>query len=600
MHICRGFRATATAGTILLVLVTSTFARAAEPTTSAADDGQWTMATKDYANMRFSGLDQINTQNAKTLKLAWTFSTGVFRGQEAAPLVVGDSMYVVTPFPNYLYALDLKKPGTMKWKYDPKPEAAAPGEACCDWVNRGAAFADGRIFYNILDAHTVAVDAASGKEIWKTRIGEIGKGETITMAPMVAKGKVYVGISGGEFGVRGRLTCLNAADGKILWRAYSTGPDQDCLIGPRFKPFYDTDKGKDLGVKTWPPGHWKIGGGTIWGFISYDPETNLLFYGTGNPGSWNPDLRPGDNKWSCGCFARDADTGEAVWYYQWSPHDEFDHDGINECMLLDLKVDGPDKPARKVLVHPGRNGYMYILDRKTGQVLSAEPFTRVTAAKGVDLKTGRLIVNEEKRPRIGKVIRDVQPASPGAKDWQPSAYSPRTGLLYVPHQNLTCDYEATEANYIMGTPYLGVNERMYGGPGGYRGKFMAWDPIAKKEVWGIKENFPCWSGTVVTAGDVAFYGTMDRHFKCVNAKTGEVLWDFETDSGIIGQPVTFKGPDGKQYVAVLAGVGGWAGAIVAGQLDPRDPSGALGFLNAMKDLPDHTKPGDKLYVFSLP
>jgi lanthanide-dependent methanol dehydrogenase len=417
MHICCGFRAIATAGTILLILLTSTFVRAAEPATSATDDGQWTMATKDYANMRFSGLDQINTQNAKGLKLAWTFSTGVFRGQEAAPLVVEDTMYVVSPFPNYLYALDLNKPGTMKWKYDPKPEAAAPGEACCDWVNRGAAFADGRIFYNILDAHTVAVDAASGKEIWKTRIGEISKGETITMAPMVAKGKVYVGISGGEFGVRGRLTCLSAADGKILWRAYSTGPDKDCLIGPRFKPFYDTDKGKDLGVKTWPPGHWKIGGGTIWGFISYDPETNLLFYGTGNPGSWNPDLRPGDNKWSCGCFARDADTGEAIWYYQWSPHDEFDHDGINECMLLDLKVDGPDKPARKVLVHPGRTGYMYILDRKTGQVLSAEPFTRVTAAKGVDLKTGRLIVNEEKRPRIGKVIRDVQPASPGAKDW---------------------------------------------------------------------------------------------------------------------------------------------------------------------------------------
>jgi PQQ-dependent dehydrogenase (methanol/ethanol family) len=565
-----------------------------------ADDGQWTMATKDYSNSRFSGLDQINVGNAKQLKLSWKFSTGVFRGQEAAPLVIGDTMYVVTPFPNYLYALDLKKPGTLKWKYDPKAEAASKGEACCDWVNRGAAYADGRIFYNTLDAHTVCVDAASGKGIWKTKIGDINVGETITMAPMVVKGKVYVGISGGEFGVRGRLTCLNTSDGKIKWRAYSTGPDADCLIGPRFHPYYKSDQGKDLGVKTWPPGHWKIGGGTIWGFLSYDPETNLLFYGTGNPGSWNPDLRPGDNKWSCGCFARDADTGEAVWFYQWSPHDEFDHDGINECMLLDLKVDGPDKPARKVLVHPGRTGYMYVLDRATGQVLSADPFTRVTAAKGVNLDNGRLIINEAKKPQVGKVIRDVQPASPGAKDWQPSAYSPRTGFLYVPHQNLTCDYEAVEANYIAGTPFLGVNERMYAGPGGYRGKFMAWDPVKRKEIWGIKENFPVWSGTVVTAGDVAFYGTMDRHFKCVNAKTGEVLWDFETDSGIIGQPVTYTGPDGKQYVAVLAGVGGWAGAVVAAKLDPRDPSAALGFLNAMKDLPEHTQPGDKLYVFSLP
>jgi PQQ-dependent dehydrogenase (methanol/ethanol family) len=585
---------------LLAVSAATARAQTPQPASTSNDDGQWTMATKDYGNVRFSGLSEINAQNAKNLKLAWTFSTGVFRGQEAAPLVVGDTMYVVTPFPNYLYALDLNHPGQVKWKYDPKPEAAAKGQACCDWVNRGAAYADGRIFYNTLDAHTVVVDARTGAEVWKTKIGEIAQGETITMAPMVVKDKVYAGISGGEMGVRGRLTCLSTKDGKILWKAWSAGPDEDCLIGPRFKPFYDSDKGKDLGVKTWPPGHWKIGGGTIWGFLSYDPETNLLYYGTGNPGSWNPDLRPGDNKWSCGGFARDATTGEAVWFYQWSPHDEFDHDGVNEMMLLELKVDGPDNPARKVIVHPGRTGYMYVLDRATGQVLSADPFTRITSSKGVDLKSGRLIVNEEKKPQVGKVIRDVQPASPGAKDWQPCAYSPRTGFLYVPHQNLTCDYEAVEANYIAGTPYLGVNERMYEAPGGYRGKFMAWDPVARKEIWGIKEKFPVWSGTVVTAGDVAFYGTMDRHFKCVDAKTGNVLWDFETDSGIIGQPVTFKGPDGHQYVAVLAGVGGWAGAVVAGQLDPKDPAAALGFVNAMKDLPGATKPGDKLYVFGLP
>src|SRR3569623_881391 len=232
-------------------------------------------------------------------------------------------------------------------------------------------------------------------------IGEVIMGETVTMAPMVAKGKVYAGISGGEMGVRGRLTCMDAASGKILWRAWSTGPDADCLIGPRFKPYYDMDKGKDLGVKTWPAGHWRFGGGTIWGFLSYDPETNMLFYGTGNPGPRNPEMRPGDNKWSCGIFARDADTGEAIWFYQTSPHDLFDHDGINECMLLDLKVDGPDKPARKVIVHPGRTGYMYVLDRATGQLISAEPFGRITAALGVDLKTGRLQPNEAKRPQVG-------------------------------------------------------------------------------------------------------------------------------------------------------------------------------------------------------
>jgi lanthanide-dependent methanol dehydrogenase len=567
---------------------------------SQADDGQWTMPTKNYQDTRYSTLDQINTDNVRNLKVAWTFSTGTDRGEEAAPLVVGSTMYVVAPYPNHLFALDLANNGALKWEYQPRPLAAAQGEACCDWVNRGCFYDNGKIYYNLLDAHTVCVDANTGKQVWITQIGDVNKGETITMAPLVIHGKVLTGISGGELGVRGRLTALDANTGEILWRAWSTGPDKDCLIGDRFKPFYESERGADLGMHTWPGDHWKIGGGTVWGFISYDPETNLIFYGTGNPGSWNPELRPGDNKWACTIFARDADTGQAVWAYQVSPHDEFDHDSINECMVLNLALDGPDKPKRKVIIHPGRTGYMYIIDRTTGEVLSAEPFGRITAAKGVDLKTGRLIVNEEKKPQMGKVIRDIAPASPGMKDWQPTAYSPRTGYLYVPHQNLSCDYEAVEAGYIEGTPYLGVNERMYAGPGGFRGKFMAWDPIAKKEIWSIKEKFPAWSGTVVTAGDVAFYGTMDGFFKAVNAKSGDVLWQFKCGSGIVGQPVTYKGPDGKQYVAILSGVGGWAGAIVAGGLDSRDPTGALGFVNAMKDLPSATSKGGTLYVFSLP
>jgi glucose dehydrogenase len=217
----------------------------------------------------------------------------------------------------------------------------------------------------------------------------------------------------------------------------------------------------------------------------------------------------------------------------------------------------------------------------------------------VDLSTGRLQYADDKKPQVGKVIRDVQPASPGAKDWQPSAFSPRTGWLYVPHQNLSCDYEATEAGYIAGTPYVGVNEKMYAGPGGYRGKFMAWDLVNKKEVWSVTENFPCWSGTCVTAGDVVFYGTMDGYFRALNARTGEKLWEFKAGSGIIGQPITYKGPDGKQYVAIFSGVGGWAGAIVSADLDARDATAATGFANAMKDLPQHTTKGGTLYVFSL-
>lgn len=468
------------------------------------------------------------------------------------------------------------------------------------------------------------------------------------MAPLVVKNKVLVGNSGGELGVRGWLTAVDALTGKIAWRAFSTGPDSDCLIGPDFKPFYKSEQGKELGKSSWPANHWQIGGGTVWGWVTYDPDANLIYYGTGNPGVWNPELRPGDNKWTCGVFARDPETGAARWFYQMNPHDEFDHDGVNENLVLDLPIENdalttaptatpnPESrptiiasavpsaeeaalktaPAttpkaevaasgqtklRKVLLAAQRNGYVYVWDRLTGQVLSATPFVRVTSSKGVDLQTGRLISNDEKKPITGKTIRDISPAAPGAKDWQPCAWSPRTNLLYIPHQNLAMDYEGTEASYIEGTPYLGVNVKMYAAePDGKRGEFCAWDPIKKAKVWQIAEDFPVWSGTVVTAGDVAFYGTMDGFFKCVNAKTGELLWQFKCGSGIIGQPVTYKGPDGKQYVAILSGVGGWAGAIVSGDLDPRDPTGALGFVNAMADLPAKTTKGGTLYVFALP
>lgn len=561
------------------------------------DDGQWLIPAKDYASTRFSGLGQINTGNARNLKVAWTFSTGNTRGEEAAPLVVGSTMYVVAPFPNYLYALDLTNPGSTKWVYKPPVDSASQGVACCDVVNRGASYSNGKIFYNTLDGQTVAVDAETGKEVWRTPLGDINKGESITMAPLVVKDKVLVGNSGGEFGVRGWLTALDANSGEIAWKAFSTGPDKDVLIGPDFKPFYAMDRGKDLGVSTWPPGAWKIGGGTVWGWISYDPELNLVYYGTGNPGPWNPDQRPGDNKWTCGIFARDADTGQARWFYQWSPHDLYDYDGINEQILLDLDLKGQ---RRKVLVRPERDGYVYVLDRTTGEVLSADPFVYVTSTAGVDLKTGRVREVPDKKTGAGKVVREICPAAPGAKDWQPSAFSPRTGLIYIPHNNLCMDYEGVEANYIAGTPFVGANVKMYPGPGNNRGFFTAWDPVTGKPRWQIKENFPAWSGALVTAGDVVFYGTMDGYFKAVNAVSGEELWRFKVGSGIIGQPVTYRGPDGKQYVAILAGVGGWAGAVVAGDLDTRDGTAALGFVNAMTDLPQHTTKGGMLYVFGLP
>ena len=563
----------------------------------APDDGQWTRPAKDYASTRFSALSEINTTNVRNLRPVATFSTGVLRGHEAAPIVVGSTMYVITPFPNVVYALDLTKPGLpVKWSFNPKPELASQGVACCDVVNRGLVFDAGKLFFNTLDDHTIALDAATGKLVWDTKVGDINLGETMTMAPLVVKGKVLVGDSGGEMGIRGWLKALDENSGNVAWTAYHTGPDKDVLIGPNFKPFYAKDRGKDLGVGSWPPDMWKIGGGTMWGWISYDPDLDLVFYGTANPGPWNPEVRLGDNKWTSTLFARKPETGEAVWAYQLSQHDVHDYDGINEQILVDLPIGGQ---TRKVLIRPERNGYVYVMDRTNGQVISAEPYGFINSTAGVDLKTGALQYNPEKEPKVGAVVREICPAAPGMKDWQPSAYSPKTGLLYIPHQNLCMDEEGTSANYIAGTPYVGMNVKIYAGPGGNRGEYSAWNPQTGKQVWAIKENLPVWSGTMVTAGDVAFYGTMDGLFKAIDARTGALLWQFKTGSGIIGQPITYKGPDGHQYVAVLSGVGGWSGAIVAGGLDPRDSSAAGGFVNAMRDLPQKTTKGGMLYVFGL-
>jgi PQQ-dependent dehydrogenase (methanol/ethanol family) len=286
-----------------------------------------------------------------------------------------------------------------------------------------------------------------------------------------------------------------------------------------------------------------------------------------------------------------------AWYYQMNPHDEHDYDGINEIILLDLPVDGH---MRKVLMHPDRNGYLYMIDRTNGQLIAADPYGPINSTKGVDLKTGRPIINPAKSPKVGQVIRDICPTASGTKDWEPSSYSPRTGLMYIPHANLCMDWESLEVNYISGTPYVGAEVRMKPGPGGNRGVLTGWDVERHAPAWEVKEDFPVWSGTLVTAGDVAFYGTMEGWFKAIDARTGAARWKFKTSSGIIGQPVAYRGPDGHEYIAILSGVGGWAGAVVDGNLDPRDPTGALGFVGAVGDLKKKTTPGGTLYVFALP
>jgi lanthanide-dependent methanol dehydrogenase len=577
-----------------------TAAKAVPPASaSPRDDGNWTMPAKDYAATRFSGLNQINPGNVASLKVDFTFSTATTEGFEAPPLVVNNVMYVVTPWPNNVFALDLTKPGApAKWVYKPNPAAASKGVACCGPVNRGASYWNGRLFLNLLDGNTVAVDAETGKEVWRTKLGDIQKGETITMAPLVAEGKVLVGNSGGEMGVRGWLVALDAGTGKVVWKAYSTGPDKDVLIGAGYRAPYAQDQGRDLGVKSWPPDYWKIGGGTVWGWVSYDPALKTIYYGTSNPGPWNQEQRPGDNKWTAGVFARDINTGQARWFYQSTPHDVYDHDDINEIVLVDYPL--PNGQRVPAIIRPSRNGFFYVQDRRNGRVLSAKPYGYVNVYKGVDLKSGRLIPVDNMIPTPGHAIRNICPASPGAKDWNPSAFSPVTGLIYIPHLNLCQDMGVKNANYIAGTPFVGADVKMYAGPGGNRGVLTAWDPVAQRKVFEIKEDLPLWSPALATAGGLVFYGTMDGWFKAIDARTGKLLWQFKTGSGIIGQPISYKGPDGRQYIAVPSGVGGWAGAIVSAQLDARDPTGALGFNNAVKDLPKRVSAGGMVYVFALP
>jgi PQQ-dependent dehydrogenase (methanol/ethanol family) len=560
------------------------------------DDRQWVLPSKDYAQTRYSRLNQINTANAGKLQVAWTFSVGSNHGQEAAPLVVDGVMYVVGAYPNELFALDATT-GEMKWKYSPRVDPAAQGVACCDVVNRGASYDNGKIFYNTLDNHTVAVDAKTGKEVWATKLGEITKGQTMTMAPLAAHGKVFVGNSGGELGIHGWVTALDQDSGKIVWRAYSVGSDKDVKIGPRFHPFYPSARGKDLGMRTWPNGRWQSGGGPVWGWISYDPKTNMIFYGSGNPGPWNSNQREGDNKWTATIFARDADTGDAIWADQINPHDMYDYDEINESLLLDLPIGGKVRP---VLVHPGRDGFMFVIDRQTGQIYSADKYDTQTSILSYDIKKGRPNYNPALKPLIGKNVRGICPASPGAKDWQPTAWSPRTRLLYIPHQHLCMDFQTSKATYIPGTPYVGATVNMYAGPGHYRGEFAAWDVTGRKKVWAIHEKFPVWTGTMVTAGDIAVYGTMDRWFKVVDARNGKLLYRFRAPSGFIGQPMTYQGKDGRQYIAMLSGVGGWAGALANAEIDPRVRNGALGYTGAVNDLPGVTSGGSTLMVFALP
>ena len=558
------------------------------------DSKQWVMTGRTFDLQRYSPLNQITTTNVSQLGVAWTMSTGTLRGHEGNPLVVGNVMYFHTSFPNKVYALDLSKEGAPQiWSFTPDQPADVIPVACCDVVNRGLAYhPSGKLYIQLLQGDLLALDAKTGKQIFRVKNADYKKGETMTNAPLVVKDVVIAGVSGGEFGVRGHVTAYSANDGKMLWRAYSTGPDSEVKITGTPNANYESHKGKDLGVSTWQGDEWKRGGGTTWGWYSYDPELNLFYYGTGNPGTWNPDQRPGDNKWSMTLFARNPETGEAKWAYQMTPHDEWDYDGVNENVLF-------DQGGRKLLAHFDRNGFAYTIDRTNGKLIVAEKYGPVNWASKIDLATGTPVRDPKFGTTSKKHTEGICPAAIGFKDQQPVAYSQQTGLFYVPANNICMDYEGVEVKYAAGQPYVGAIVRMFAGPGGNRGRFIAWDPMKGKVAWEIKEPLAAYGGALATAGGIVFYGTMEGWLKAVDAKTGKELWKFKTPSGIIGNPMTYVGPDGRQYVAVLSGIGGWAGIGIAAGIGAEDPTAGLGALGAFGDAGKFTTQGGVLTVFAV-
>ncbi|SHF35342.1 PQQ-dependent dehydrogenase, methanol/ethanol family [Modicisalibacter ilicicola DSM 19980] len=589
-------------------------------TTLQANDNQlelqsnpeyWATQLGNYQGNRYSQLDQINRDNIGDLRAMWQFSTGVLRGHEGGPLYVGDGrLYIHTPFPNKVFALDLEEQGRILWTYEPDQDPRVIPVMCCDTVNRGLAYADGRLFLGLANNTLVALDAESGELLWEASNGDHTKGETNTMSPLVVHDKVIMGISGGEFGIRGHMTAYNAETGEMAWRGYSNGPDKDVLIDPQKTLMMGKPIGEaDLGVSTWPEGEWKRGGGAPWGWVTYDPELDLIYYGSGNPGSWNPQQRtvdgePADNKWAITVFARDPNNGQVKWVYQKVPFDEWDYDGVNENQLIDVEINGEQ---RKGLAIIDRTGFGFLLDRETGELLVAEKFAPETNwASHYDMETGRPVVNEEFstfRQGVNVNTTDICPTAMGAKNMQPSAYSPETGLIYAGINRICMNYEPYETEYVAGQPYVGATLTMMPAPvqegdqEGRMGSFIAWDPVEGEVVWKTDERFAVWSGALATAGGLAFYGTLEGHVKAVNIDTGEELWSFKTPSGIIGNINTFQ-HQGKQYLGVLSGVGGWAGIGLAAGLE--DPEEGLGAVSAFAALKDYTELGGVLTVFALP
>lgn len=560
----------------------------------------WAAQAGNYANWRHSDLMLIDRSNVAQLKLSWQLSTGAQHGHEGGVLVVGDTLYLHTPYPNRVTAINLGD-HSEKWHYDPQQDESALAILCCDSVSRGLAYGGGMIFMQQTDTTLVALDAETGAEKWKVKNGNPALGASSTNAPHVFDKYVITGIAGGEYGLLGYITAYDLQTGKLVWRGYSAGTDEMMLIDAEhtqtWKDGAMTAVGADSSLATWHGDQWKIGGGTTWGWYSYDPDLRLLYYGSGNPSTWNPAQRPGDNKWSMSLFARDIDTGKVRWVYQMTPHDEWDYDGVNEVILFDGKdASGQD---RKLLVHFDRNGFAYTLDRATGALLVAEKYDpSVNWATQIDMKSGRPQVVSEFSPAESgedETTSGICPASIGAKNEAPAAYAPEQGLLVVPSNHLCMDYETFAVEYEAGKPFTGASYTMHPVPGSEAalGNLIAWDPIAGKIRWSMPEPLPLWGGVLTTASGLAFYGTLDGHLKSRDVHSGELLWTSEPlPSGVVGNVSTWSNQD-HQFVGVLTGIGGLA--------NDKDGIGAMLPKTGNESLSEPAQPAyGSLVVFSLP
>jgi lanthanide-dependent methanol dehydrogenase len=545
----------------------------------------------------YSDLDDVTVANVSTLELAFSLRTGNTGAHTTAPLVAGGTLLVLTPFPHTLYALDLTQPGpSVKWHYTPAADRTADGLTCCGAPTGGIAMAGDKVFLNTLDGHGTALDLASGRVLWDVVVAQAKAGEILTTAPLPVGNEVIIGSSGDDSGARGWLAALDAETGQARWKVFSTGPDNEVGIGEGFHARYDAEGTTDLGISTWPASAWQQGGGGLAGPPSYDPATKLLFAQTGHPAPWNPDQRTGENRWTSGIFARDPDTGAARWFDPINPHDLYALGASGGIILAERMAAGA---PRALLVHPDANGYLYVLDRSTGEILAADPFVPVTATHGVDRATGRLMRNPRYAISQGTTIRGICPAWPAGSNARPGL-SPQTNQVYVPASLLCMDMEALSTSYVPGTLFAGADVRLKTSPSQPGGALIDWDLAAGRRAWSVPEAFPLRGGVLTTAGGLVFYGTLDGTFKAIDARTGRLLWQFHATSGIVGQPATYRGPDGHQYVAILAGSGGITGTASAKEIDDRDATAARGLAGALRNLPPPQDRSGTLYAFRLP